>query len=139
MKIVYALAWRTLLVFGVPFFTSVQHAHAGLYVDAAKAYADELIIAACLVCLMLGTLLGAYFPDDEGIKPLAKPVKALSSLFLGVIAFLYVLHVDQKLTIINALWVGGVAFVAPAMIGLSRQWIITSIKSKTGLDGGNAS
>jgi hypothetical protein len=118
----------------VPFMPG-QSANAGVIVDGAKAYADELILLACIICWFAGSWLGAVYPDDDGVKPLSHQVKALSSFLMGLCAFIYVLHVDKALTLINPLWVGGVAFVAPVVIGLIRQWAYMTVKSKTGLGG----
>ena len=145
MKSTHPAAWhiaaRLTFVFVcvVPFITPGQSANAGVIVDSAKSYIDELIIVGCIVFLALGTLLGMVYPDDEKLKPLSIKIKVLSSLFLGLGAFVYVLQHEKQLTPLNALWTGGVAFIAPAIIGIVRQLAIVYAKAKAGVLGrGNA-
>lgn len=131
------LAWRLLLVMSYPFFL-MQRGYASPVDQFAAHYPSELILGACLICWILGSLLGAYYPVPEELKqrPMSINLKILVSMSGGFIAFLYVLNVDKTLTLINPIWVGGVSFVAPAIIqgvhALLARFILKFIAKQLG-------
>lgn len=138
IKVLFQLFWRIVLVFSVPMLGLVRRAAAGQYIDSAAVYADELIVFGSIVCLLIGAFLGVKYPAPESETPLAPSVKAAASILGGISAFIYVLHVDKQLTLLNPLWVGGVAFVAPAIIQIIRPLAIgfaeRFLKSKAGTE-----
>lgn len=111
------MAWRLLLVMAYPFLL-MQRGYASPVDNLASNYPSELILGACLICWILGSLLGAYYPVPEELKqkPMSINLKLLISISGGVIAFIYLIYVDKALTLLNPIWVGGVSFVAPAII-----------------------
>lgn len=136
IKVLFQLFWRIVLVFSVPMLSMMRRAAAGQYIDSAAVYADELIVFGCVICLLIGAFLGVKYPAPESETPLSPSVKAAASVLGGISAFIYVLHVDKQLTLLNPLWVGGVAFVAPAIIQIIRPLAVgfaeRFIKSKAG-------
>lgn len=124
IKVLFQLFWRIIIVLSVPFLTLMRRAYAGEYVNSAVAYSDELIVFGSVVCLLVGAFLGVKYPAPESETPLTPSVKAAASTLGGISAFIYVLHVDKQLTLLNPLWVGGVAFVAPAIIQIVRPLVI---------------
>lgn len=53
--------------------------------------------------------------------------------FRGMMAFIYVLHIDKSLALLNPVWGAvGVAFIAPAIVEILRAWIIKALLSKIG-------
>lgn len=122
------MAWRLLLVMAYPFLI-MQHGYASPVENAVDHYPSELILGACMICWILGSLLGAYYPVPEELKqkPMSVNLKLLVSISGGIAAFIYLLCVDKALILINALWIGGVSFVAPAIIQAVQSLLIRSI------------
>jgi hypothetical protein len=108
---------RLLVVLSVPVFSLSKQANAGtVYTTAVKLYSDELIITFCLVMIVVGAVASILTPDPEGVPP-TKPVsKFVYSVFGSLGAMFYIAHYEQNLSIVHPAWVGGVAFVAPAII-----------------------
>lgn len=108
---------RLLVVFSVPVISLLKEANAGaVYTTAVKLYSDELIITFCLVMIVVGAVASILTPDPEGVPP-TKPVsKFVYSVFGSLGAMFYIAHYEQNLSIVHPTWVGGVAFVAPAII-----------------------
>lgn len=85
--------------------------------DSAIVYQNELIIAASLLTAALGTWLAVHWnPPDELaalVRRNTKVVNAISAITGAVAAFIYMLHHEQKLTILHPLWVLGMSFATP--------------------------
>lgn len=131
----WALAWRLAVFLSVPVLTLRRtFAAASPLADLVAEYPTELIFFGSILCLLLGSLLGTFYPVPEDVKkrPMSLGIKFLVSVSFGVIAFIYVLHIDKGLTLLNPVWVGGVAFIAPAIIEIVRAWLIKAVSSKMG-------
>ena len=132
LAVFWALAWRLALFLSVPFLTLRRTFAASPLVDLVADYPTELILLGSMLCLFLGSLLGTFYlvPDDVKKQPMSLSIKFLVSVSFGIMAFIYVLHIDKGLTLLNPLWVGGVAFIAPAIVEITRAWLIKAVSSK---------
>jgi len=132
LTVFWALAWRLALFLSVPFLTLRRTFAASPLVDLVADYPTELILLGSMLCLFLGSLLGTFYPvpDDVKKQPMSLSIKFLVSVSFGIMAFIYVLHIDKGLTLLNPLWVGGVAFIAPAIVEITRAWLIKAVSSK---------
>lgn len=130
----WALAWRLAVFLSVPVLTLRRTFAASPLADLVAEYPTELIFFGSILCLILGSLLGTFYPVPEDVKkrPMSLGIKFLVSVSFGVIAFIYVLHIDKSLTLLNPVWVGGVAFIAPAIVEIVRAWLIKAVQSKIG-------
>lgn len=98
-------------------------------------YRNELTFMICLVVLMMASWLGATLPTEEGEKDLPKRIKFVTGLLGGVLAFVYCLHKDKELTLLNPIWVAGACIVLPVTILNIRSKLkayTKSIDSKLG-------
>lgn len=130
----WALVWRLAVFLSVPVLTLRRTFAASPLAELVSEYPTELIFFGSMLCLVLGSLLGTFYPVPEDVKkqPMSLSIKFLVSVSFGVMAFIYVLHIDKSLTLLNPLWVGGVAFIAPAIVEIVRAWLIKAVSSKMG-------
>ena len=133
LAVFWALVWRVCVILSVPVLT-LRRSFAGPIVNLVATYPTELIFFGSILCLFLGSLLGTFYPVPEDVKkrPMSLSIKFLVSVSFGIVAFIYVLHIDKGLTLLNPLWVGGVAFIAPAIVEIVRAWLIKAVSSKIG-------
>lgn len=141
----WALVWRLFILCSYPFLVAMRNANASDSADRqqvmttdtiaqlAQTHTTSLIIGACIVCLWLGSIIGALYPTPDDLRSAEiKPwLRLLICLTGGFAAFLWVLNSDGVLTLLTPLWVGGVAFVAPHLI----QILPTLVKARLGLGG----
>lgn len=130
----WALTWRLAVVLSVPLLTLRRTFAASPLADLVATYPTELIFFGSILCLVLGSMLGTFYPVPEDVQknPMSRSVKFLVSVSFGIAAFIYVLSIDKTLTLVNPLWVGGVAFIAPAIVEILRAWLIKVVQSKIG-------
>lgn len=101
----------------------------------AIQYSDELIVAACVFLLVLSSIIGVFYKTPVyGGKPLPLALKAPVCIVGGFCAFLYCLHVDQRLTLLTPIWVGAMSFIAPAILHLIHAVLIKHFGVKAGID-----
>lgn len=133
-SILWSFLWRVCLILSVPFLTLRRAMAASPIADMVRDYPLELIFFAAMMCLILGALLGTFYPVPEEVeaRPMGRGLKFLVSVSFGVAAFIYVVSVDKTLTLVNPLWVGGVAFIAPAIVEIMRAWLIKAVRSRLG-------
>jgi len=113
----FGLTWRVALVFSVPVVSLSRKANAGtLYHNAVTIYQTELLIALCLLMMCVGCLASIITPDPDGVQPIKPMAKFVYSLLGSLSAMFYIGYYEQQLTIVHPAWVGGVAFVAPAIV-----------------------
>ena len=131
LAVFWALAWRLAVFLSVPVLTLRRSFAASPLADLVAEYPTELILFGSILCLVLGSLLGTFYPAPEDVKkrPMSLGIKFLVSVSFGIMAFIYVLHIDKSLTLLNPLWVGGVAFIAPAIVEIVRVffWVNASL------------
>lgn len=103
--------------------------------DIAVQYSNELIVAACLFLLVISSIIGVFYrtPVYGGV-PLPLALKAPVCIAGGFCAFLYCLHVDKALTLLTPMWVGGMSFIAPAILHLVHALLIKHFGMKLGVD-----
>lgn len=103
--------------------------------DLAVQYSDELIVAACIFLLVISSVTGVLYKTPVyGGKPLPMTVKAPVCVAGGFCAFLYCLHVDKALTLLTPMWVGGMSFIAPAILHLVHALLIKHFGMRLGVD-----
>lgn len=101
----------------------------------ALMYSNELIVVACLILLVLSSIIGVFYKTPVyGGKPLSLWLKAPICIAGGFIAFLYSLYLDKCLTLLTPIWVGGVSFIAPAIIHLVHAALIKHFGLVAGTD-----
>lgn len=84
-------------------------------------YSNEFTFGLCVLVLILSSWLSIKLPTDQDIKPeLSVQAKVLSALTGGILAFIYSLHRDQGLTLMNPIWIAVTAIVFPVTILTSR-------------------
>lgn len=80
-------------------------------------YSNEFIFASCVVMLFLGCWLSVTLPTDPTVKPeLSTKAKVLSALSGGILAFIFSIHSDKALTLMNPLWIFATAIAFPVTI-----------------------
>lgn len=101
----------------------------------AVQYSDELIVVACIFLLVLCSIIGVFYKTPlYGGKPIPLPLKVPICVAGGFCAFLYCLHVDKALTLITPCWVGGMSFIAPAIIHLIHAVLVKKFGMRFGVD-----
>lgn len=102
----------------------------------ATNYSDSLTIALCLLVVIVGSVVGVFYPTPAyGAKPMPIWMKATVSIVAGVLAFAY--YIEQKKAISPAvcIWVAGVSFVAPAILHLLHAGAIKYVSNKLKITG----
>lgn len=97
----------------------------------ATNYSDSITIGLCLIVVIIGSLLGVFYPTPAyGSKPMPTWMKATVSVVAGILAFAY--YIEQKKSISPAvcIWVAGVSFVAPAILHLLHAGAIKFVSRK---------
>lgn len=89
-------------------------------------YKNEFTLVLCFVTMTLGTWLSVKLPDD---RELSSSMKFVSGLFGGVMAFIYCLHRDKGLTLLNPIWVGVASVCLPATIMILISKVKDFVKS----------
>lgn len=80
-------------------------------------YSNEFMFGACILTLILSCWLSIKLPTDDTVKPeLSNQAKLLSALLGGILAFIYSLHRDKGLTLMNPLWIAVAAITLPVTI-----------------------
>jgi len=145
-NIIWALTWRIYIVMSYPLLIAMRNANAKtevliedspIVVDVleqiAQSHTTSLIIGACIVFWLMGSIIGALYPTPDDLKSIEISIglRLLICLAGGLGAFLWVLNGDGALNLLTPLWVGGVAFVAPHLI----QLVQPAIKTKFGFGG----
>lgn len=86
---------------------------------------NEFTLFLCVITLILGTWLGVKLPNQN--KEMTLEMKLASGLFGGILAFIYCLHRDKGLTLLNPIWVGVSSVCLPAtiiiIISKIRTWV----------------
>ena len=114
--------WRLLIIFSLPISALFQPTWAGKYAEYILLNQNEAIFGLCLLCLAFGVITGTFYPSPEDTpKNLPLWLKFIISISGGILAFIYVLHNDKQLTILNPIWVWGVSFLFPAVIEILRS------------------
>lgn len=113
----FGLFTRLAVWLSLPVLSFVKKAHAeGVYHTAASQYPNELIIILCGVMMVLGCLASAVTPDPDGVPPTKPIAKIVYSVFGSITALVYIVFYEKELSLVHAAWVGGVSFVAPAVV-----------------------
>jgi len=80
-------------------------------------YGNEFTFGLCVLVLILSSWLSLKLPSDETVKPeMSSQAKILAALTGGILAFIYSLHKDQGLTLMNPIWIAVAAIVLPVTI-----------------------
>lgn len=113
----FGLFTRLAVWLSLPVLSFVKKAHAeGVYHTAVSQYPNELIIILCGVMMVLGCLASAVTPDPDGVPPTKPIAKIVYSVFGSITALVYIVFYEKDLSLVHAAWVGGVSFVAPAVV-----------------------
>lgn len=84
---------------------------------ASIYYSNEIITAACVLTAVLGAYLAAYWKPPTDLAELLTMNSNLNKFLLGiaggVVSFLYVLHTNNRLTVLHPAWVLCVAIITP--------------------------
>lgn len=113
----FGLFTRLAVWLSLPVLSFVKKAHAeGVYHTAVSQYPNELIIILCGVMMVLGCLASAVTPDPDGVPPTKPLAKIVYSVFGSITALVYIVFYEKELSLVHAAWVGGVSFVAPAVV-----------------------
>lgn len=100
----------------------------------ATEYSYLLLITASLIFLIIGSIIGYFYPTPEyGLKAYPKQLKLLISVGGGVLAFIYYIETQKDLTPTVIIWVACVSFVFPAIIHLIHAFIVKFIQNKMNL------
>lgn len=107
---------RLAVIVSIPVISLTRKANAGVVQTAVSQYPHELILVLCGVMMTAGALASIVTPDPEGIKPIKPMPKLIYSFFGSVSALTYLVFCEKDLSLVHALWVGGVSFVSPVAI-----------------------
>ncbi|OTG87864.1 hypothetical protein B9T34_16135 [Acinetobacter sp. ANC 3813] len=102
--------------------TSAMHGHV-LSNDSLRSFAVTysyfMLILASLVFLVIGSIVGVFYPTPKyGPRPYPKWIKLLLSIAGGSLAFIYYISTKKDIGPIILLWVAAVSFVFPAIAHL---------------------
>ena len=111
----------------------------------AGTYSDFILGLLSIFMMIVMSIVGYFYPTPEyGQKPLPKPIQLLTSMVGGIVAFMYYIEKHGQISSAVIIWVGGVAFIAPATLHLvhagaikfgyeffrlSDKWLTKIIKS----------
>lgn len=113
----FGLFIRLAVWLSLPVLSLMKKANAGgVYQAAVSQYPNELIIILCGVMMVLGCLASAVTPDPDGVPPTKPIAKIVYSVFGSITALVYIVFYEKELSLVHAAWVGGVSFVAPAVV-----------------------
>lgn len=107
---------RLAVIVSIPVISLTRKANAGVVQTAVSQYPQELILALCGVMMFAGALASIVTPDPEGVKTTKPMPKLIYSFFGSVSALTYLVFCEKDLSLVHALWVGGVSFVSPVAI-----------------------
>lgn len=107
---------RLAVIVSIPVISLTRKANAGVVQTAVSQYPHELILVLCGVMMSAGALASIVTPDPEGVKPTKPMPKLIYSFFGSVSALTYLVFYEKDLSLVHALWVGGVSFVSPVAI-----------------------
>lgn len=100
----------------------------------ATEYSYILLITASLIFLIIGSIIGYFYPTPEyGLKAYPKQLKLLISIGGGALAFIYYIETQKDLTPTVIVWVACVSFVFPAIIHLIHTFIVKFVQNKMNL------
>lgn len=94
---------------------------------AAIYYSNEVITVACVFTAVLGAYLAAFWKPPTDVADLLTMNSSLNKFLLGiaggVVAFLYVLHTNNRLTVLHPAWVLCVAVITPVAVQVAFPYI----------------
>lgn len=100
----------------------------------ATTYSYILMIIASLFFLMLGSIVGYFYPTPQyGVKPYPKWLKLVISVGGGTLAFIYYIETKSDLSVAIIIWVAAISFVSPAIIHLIHAGFIKFVMGKANL------
>lgn len=118
-----AVLWLPLLA-----YAGVANAAASPLTSASIFYRNELLVVACIATMALGAYISARWnPPDELValmKRNSPQVNAMCSIAGGTVAFLYVLHQYNSLTILHPVWVLGCSFATPLALQVAAPYAV---------------
>lgn len=79
-------------------------------------YKNEFTLGLCILVLFISSWLSMKLPTDKGETDLDPSIKFVTAMLGGLLAFIYCLHKDKDLTLLNPIWVAVVAIVLPVAI-----------------------
>lgn len=113
----FGLIFRVGILISLPFFSLVRRANAGVLLDSAvENYSVELIVVLCFLMMIVGCLASILTEEPLGVAPTKVSSKIVFALFGSLCAFMYIAQYEEKLSMVHAAWIGGVAFASPAVI-----------------------
>lgn len=105
--------------------------------QASIYYSNEIITTACVVTAILGAYLAAYWKPPTDLANLLTMNSNLDKFLLaiagGIVAFLYALHTNNRLTVLHPVWVLCVAVITPVSVQIafpSLTSVISQLLSK---------
>lgn len=118
-----AVLWLPLLAYaGSPAATASPLTSASIY------YRNEILATACVVAMILGAYISARWNPPAELSALmqrnSSHVNAMCSIAGGAVAFLYVLHQYNSLTILHPAWVLGCSFATPLALQVAAPYAV---------------
>lgn len=104
---------------GIIFFNPVLAADVTAMSPATQFvmyYKNEAIAVICFISLILSTWLSVVLPTDESKTELSKTAKIIASVLGGFLAFVYSIHTDKQLTLLNPFWITVSCITLPVTI-----------------------
>lgn len=84
--------------------------------DYVVFYRNEFTFGLCVLVLFISSWLSMKLPAEKGETDLEPSIKFITAMLGGILAFIYCLHKDKDLTLLNPIWVAVVAIVLPVAI-----------------------
>lgn len=120
----FGLITRLSVLVSVPLLSSLRKANAGdAYQTAVSQYSNEIILILCLIMMVAGCLASVVTPDPDGVKASSPLAKFVYSIFASLVAMMYLAFYEKELTLVHAAWIGGVSFVAPAVVPSAKALV----------------
>lgn len=106
----------------------VEQAHQSALTTATIYYQNEVILAVSVITMLIGAWLAAYWKPPIELEVYTKRNTTLVNIMTGVaggiVAFLYMLHTTQKLTVLHPVWVFGISFATPLALQVAAPILV---------------
>jgi len=111
----------------------IEEVHRSALTTATIYYQNEVILAVSIFTMLLGAWLAAYWKPPAELEAYIKRnttfVNIAAGIAGGIVAFLYMLHTTQKLTVLHPVWVFGISFATPLALQVAAP-ILVRVLSK---------
>lgn len=121
----------TVLLFAL--VITVAHASESPLTTSVMFYKNETLVAASALTAVLGAYLAAYWKPPTDLAAMVSMNSTLNKFLLGlaggITAFFYILHLDNRLTVLHPAWVMCVAMITPVAVQIAFPMLVDVVYS----------